>query len=116
MKLLTLITGIVLGTIILASCQQNIGKVALRNEHDSASYSIGVSIGENLKNSPMKDINYDAMIRGLNEMMEDIEPEIDAQQANQIFIWSITRGLLERAFISIDQNDLQKEMSDIGGI
>ena len=84
MKLFTLITGILLGTIILASCQKNIGKVALQNELDSASYCIGVSIGSNLKNSPMKEINYDAMIRGFRELMEDIDPEIDANQANQI--------------------------------
>ena len=79
-----MITGILLGTIILASCQKNIGKVALQNELDSASYCIGVSIGSNLKNSPMKEINYDAMIRGFRELMEDIDPEIDANQANQI--------------------------------
>ena len=84
MKLLTLITGILLGTIILASCQQNIGEVALENELDSASYCIGVSIGSNLKNSPMKKISYDAMIRGFREVMEDVDPEIDANQANQI--------------------------------
>ncbi len=84
MKLLTLIAGILLGTIILASCQQNIGKVALQNELDSASYCIGISIGSNLKNSPMKEMNYDAMVRGMREVMEDIDPEIDAYQANQI--------------------------------
>ncbi|MBL7112874.1 MAG: FKBP-type peptidyl-prolyl cis-trans isomerase [Bacteroidales bacterium] len=84
MKLLTLTTGILLGTIILASCQQNIGEVALQNELDSASYCIGVSIGSNIKNSPMKEINYDAMIRGFREVMEDIDPEIDSYQANQI--------------------------------
>ena len=32
----------------------------------------------------MKEINYDAMIRGFRELMEDIDPEIDANQANQI--------------------------------
>jgi len=84
MKLLTLITGILLVTIILASCQQNIGgDVALQNELDSASYCIGISIGSNLINSPMKEVNYDAMIRGFREIMENIDPEIDANQANQ---------------------------------
>ena len=84
MKLLTMITGILLGTMILASCQQNIGKVALQNELDSASYSIGVSIGSNLKKSPMQEVNYDAMIRGVMEVMEEMETEIDENQANQI--------------------------------
>jgi FKBP-type peptidyl-prolyl cis-trans isomerase FklB len=84
MKLLTLLTGIFLGTIILASCQKDIGQVALKNELDSASYCIGVSIGSNLMNSPMKEVNYDAMIRGFREAMEGMDTEIDVNMANQI--------------------------------
>jgi len=84
MKLFTMFTGILLGTIILASCQQKIGQVDLQNELDSASYCIGVSIGSNLINSPMKEVNYEAMMRGFSEVMEGIDPEINAEQANQI--------------------------------
>ena len=84
MKLITMILSITLGTMILASCQKNIEKVALNNELDTASYSIGISIGSNLKKSPMQEVNYDAMLRGLMEAMEDKETEIDEYQANQI--------------------------------
>ena len=103
MKLFTMITGILLGTIILASCQQKIGEVALQNELDSASYCIGVSIGSNLVNSPMKEVNYDAMMRGFREVMEDIVPEIDANQANQII-----SAYMQNLEMSVAQENLIK--------
>ena len=102
MKLLTLITGILLGTIILASCQQNIGKVELENELDSASYSIGVSIGSNIMKSPMQEMNYDAMMRGLMEVMEGEETEIDEHQANQI-----VTGYMQKIEMQVAQENLQ---------
>lgn len=119
MKLITMVLGIAMGTIFLASCQQNTGKVnlnneldttshknirkaALNNELDTASYSIGVSIGSSLKKSPMQEVNYDAMLRGFIEVMEDKKTEIDEYQANQILT-----AYMQKMDMKIAQDNLE---------
>ncbi len=78
-----LITLTLLGVFILVSCQTKLSNVNLNNELDSVSYCIGLSIGTNLQSSPMKDINYMAVAKGLEDGF-DGKNTIDPYEANRI--------------------------------
>ena len=67
-----------------SSCQQKVGKVALKTEHDSVSYLIGHMYGSQLSSSPMTEVNMNAMTKGLQEGLDGEEPFMDMNQANQL--------------------------------
>ncbi len=56
---------------VIVSCQNSnskIGKVILRSETDSLSYALGVNISSSFKNAELKDINYKAMARAIQDV------------------------------------------------
>jgi FKBP-type peptidyl-prolyl cis-trans isomerase len=69
----------------ISSCQQEIGKVELKTEHDSASYIIGHQIGTNLANSPMKEINIAALANGMQDAVDKQDLFMDPRAA-EMFI------------------------------
>jgi FKBP-type peptidyl-prolyl cis-trans isomerase FklB len=66
----------------ISSCQQHIGDVALKNEHDSVSYIIGHNIGSNIAASPMTEVNVEAIAKGIQDAMDGKELFIDQYAAN----------------------------------
>ncbi len=68
----------------VSSCQQEIGKVELKTEHDSVSYIIGHQIGTNLTNSPMTEINVAAFAKGMQDAIDDQELFMDPSAANMM--------------------------------
>ena len=48
------------------------------------SYAIGMSLGQNMVNSGIKEINYEDFLNGVKVIFEQGEPEISVQQGNQL--------------------------------
>lgn len=83
MKIRIFITTTLLGVFFLVSCQTKLANVNLQSELDSVSYCIGLSIGSNLQSSPMKEINYLAVAKGMEEGFGG-KNTIDPYEANRI--------------------------------
>jgi len=82
---------ILAASVVLAACQSNNSSktVSLTNENDSASYALGVLIGQNNKQnldaSPgTKDLNVDILINAFTGQMKGEESQMDANQANTL--------------------------------
>jgi len=79
---------IVAASVVLAACQKNVSKtVTLANENDSASYALGVLIGQNNKQnldaSPgTKDLNVDILINAFEKQLKGDSAQMDAAKAN----------------------------------
>lgn len=76
---------------VLAACQSNNSSktVTLTNENDSASYALGVLIGQNNKQnldaSPgTKDLNVEILINAFEKQMRGEESQMDAAQSNAL--------------------------------
>jgi len=83
MKIRIFITLTLLGVFFFVSCQTKLTDVSLKSDIDSVSYCIGLSIGGNLKTSPMKEINYLAIAKGLEDGFSETGT-IDPYEANRI--------------------------------
>jgi FKBP-type peptidyl-prolyl cis-trans isomerase len=79
---------LVAASVVLAACQKNSSKtVTLTNENDSASYALGVLIGQNNKQnldaSPgTKDLNVDILINAFEKQLKGDSSQMDAAKAN----------------------------------
>ncbi|MGV8137447.1 MAG: FKBP-type peptidyl-prolyl cis-trans isomerase [Mangrovibacterium sp.] len=79
---------VVAASVVLAACQKNSSKtVTLTNENDSASYALGVLIGQNNKQnldaSPgTKDLNVDILINAFEKQLKGDSSQMDAAKAN----------------------------------
>ncbi len=82
MKLRVIFAAVLSGSIILISCQNKVSTVKLDSELDTVSYCIGINIGNNLKSSPMQEINYDALFKGIQDIYNDEELLVDPYEAN----------------------------------
>lgn len=72
--------------------------VNLEGDIEKMSYAYGISLGENFKMQNISELNYDAMMRGLADaMQEGRQPMMDAQQAQQFLNEYMTRKNEERA-------------------
>ena len=77
-NLLLLITG---AAIMLSSCGQSMkGDVKLKSDIDTLSYSLGVDIGNSLKNISITELNYDAFINGLSSTLEEKELKMKEEE------------------------------------
>lgn len=76
------VTSLAAGIFLLIACQKNVSTVKLNSEMDTVSYCIGVNIGTNLKNTPMQEINYDALVRGMQDIYNNEEPLVNSYEAN----------------------------------
>jgi FKBP-type peptidyl-prolyl cis-trans isomerase FklB len=83
MKIRIFITATLLGVFLFVSCQTKLTNVNIQSELDSVSYCIGLSIGTNLQSSPMKEINYLAVAKGMEDAFGG-KMTIDQYEANRI--------------------------------
>lgn len=51
---------------------------------DQVSYALGMNIAQNLANSGLKELNFDAFSKGMRAVMENTTPELDVEKANTI--------------------------------
>jgi FKBP-type peptidyl-prolyl cis-trans isomerase len=64
----------------ISSCQQEIGKVELKTEHDSASYIIGHQIGTQMANTPMTELNVSAIANGMQDAIDELDLFMDPSE------------------------------------
>ncbi|PKQ65080.1 hypothetical protein BZG02_04425 [Labilibaculum filiforme] len=96
MKLKVLSLAFGLGLITFASCTQERNKnVALNNELDSVSYSLGASFGTNLERNGLTDLNEEVLLAALYASLDKDSLVIDPQQGNGI-INNYIKGLQEK--------------------
>jgi FKBP-type peptidyl-prolyl cis-trans isomerase len=67
---------------LIVSCQNKPSTVKLNSEVDTISYYLGVSIGNNFKNSPMKDLNIEALAKGLSDVVNGKDTISDINTVN----------------------------------
>lgn len=73
-----------LALVISACGQAGKGKPAeLKNENDSLSYALGISIGGNLKRSELGDVNTKLMAKGMQDMLDSTE-SMDVKDAEAL--------------------------------
>ncbi|WP_421920468.1 FKBP-type peptidyl-prolyl cis-trans isomerase [Marinifilum sp.] len=93
MKLKVMSIALGLGAMALVSCNQTGNKdVALNNEIDSVSYSIGLNFGSNLKKSNITEFNEAALLAGIYSVIEDDSLKISLQESGSV-INNYIRGL-----------------------
>ncbi|HEC42142.1 MAG TPA: FKBP-type peptidyl-prolyl cis-trans isomerase [Bacteroides sp.] len=83
--------------IYASSCQKKIGNVSLETKHDSVAYMIGHNIGINLGQSPMTDINMEAISKGIQDAIDGEELFMDQYAANA-YIGEYMQNLEATAF------------------
>lgn len=59
-----------LATLAMTSCQKDFKKASLENNVDSVSYAIGLNVGQNLVKNNTGELNYDAFLRGIHDMLQ----------------------------------------------
>ena len=78
---------LIFGVFILTSCNNttnNSGSAELNNEIDSVSYSLGISIANNMKKSNLTEINSEVLMAAFDDVMEGKETKIDQKQTQMI--------------------------------
>jgi len=94
LKVLTLAFG--LGLITLASCTQERNKnVAVTNEIDSVSYSIGASFGMNLERSGLTELNDEVLLGAMYAALDKDSLLITPQEGQKV-INDYIRGIQEK--------------------
>lgn len=69
---------------LMVSCQNKPQNVKLASEVDTISYYLGISLGTNFKSSPMKDLNIDALAKGLYDAIYGNDTVTDINQVGMI--------------------------------
>jgi FKBP-type peptidyl-prolyl cis-trans isomerase FklB len=75
---------LVCGIFFFASCKTGSNSAKLNNELDSVSYSLGVSIAQNLKMNGLDEVNSAAFSKGIEDFLKNEKPQIDPMMADQI--------------------------------
>lgn len=77
-----------------SSCQQKVGNVDLKTDHDSVSYLIGHNVGSSLSASPMTEFNMKALMKGMQDGIDEEELFMDPNMAGA-FIGEYMQNLEE---------------------
>lgn len=94
LKVLSIVLG--LGLVTLASCNQKRNKnVALNNELDSVSYSLGASFGTNLERNGLTNLNEEVLLAAFYASLDKDSLVIEPQKGNGI-INNYIKGLQEK--------------------
>lgn len=70
---------------------------------DKVSYAIGMNIAANLRQSGVKELDYQAVAAGLKAVIEGAKPEIEPREAGQ---------LLNRFFTELEEKNNQKNIDE----
>jgi len=109
MKILKTVTFLLCGAVILSSCDsKKIGKTALKTEIDSVSYAIGISIGNNFKNSKIEDANVKAVASA-------IENVLDKDSTNDVMTIQDASKVINKYFQAKQKAEREKELKKYEG-
>ena len=84
MKIRILLIAAGLISTVFVSCQQKPEKAELNTEFDTISYYLGISIGYNLMETPMQQINIEAFTKGMELVLSGEEPSQNMQEIGMI--------------------------------
>jgi FKBP-type peptidyl-prolyl cis-trans isomerase FklB len=90
MKKNVLLVILAMGIFFFSACKTERNSISLKNEIDSVSYSLGVSIAQNMKMSGLEEVNSDAFAQGLDDFLKNDNPQIHPAMADQIINTYIT--------------------------
>src|SRR6188768_1901410 len=78
--------AICFSTAALVSCEGQKGKssVSLKTQADSVSYSIGISIGSNMKKDGLDSLNLEILKQGINSAVKGDSLLLDATQSQTV--------------------------------
>ncbi len=104
MKIRHFLLTIVALAIIASSCGQKVpNNLKLKNEIDTISYALGVDFGNNIKNAKFEQINYEAFIKGIDDVYKDKETIIKSDTA---------RTIINNYLMEIRKKAYQKNLED----
>ncbi|MCK4661830.1 MAG: FKBP-type peptidyl-prolyl cis-trans isomerase [Bacteroidales bacterium] len=87
MKFKNLLLAVLFGTMTMVSCNsqnETVKDVELKTNIDSVSYSLGVSIGQNLKDQGLETPNVAALAKAISDVFGEGEPLYDAKTADML--------------------------------
>ena len=98
-----------------SSCQQDPANVSLKTEHDTVAYMIGHNLGQWLNQSPMSEVNLDAISKGIHDGVDGKELFMDQMAAQNYMQQYITKiesakfeGNLEEGRAFLEENGKRK--------
>lgn len=108
MKKQILISGVALATLFNSGCSnaQKSGKIddtVLKNQVDSVSYAIGVSIGESFKQDNFEALNMDLVAAAMKKAAAKDSMKMNAQSANQC---------IQQYMMGIERQKAEKNMAE----
>jgi len=78
--------------ILFAQKPSKKGTIQLKNELDSVSYALGLSLGNSLKQNNLSNVNTDLLVTGIRQMIsQDAKPLFDESAANDIIRAYLTK-------------------------
>ncbi|MFM7234283.1 MAG: FKBP-type peptidyl-prolyl cis-trans isomerase [Flavobacteriales bacterium] len=84
---------------MLSSCEQSkVSNVKMKDERDSLSYTIGLSIGSSFMQSDLTDLNYDLLIKGMKDQKDSMSA-MEMQEAEAYIQQVMTRKQEAKAAI-----------------
>jgi len=72
-------------------------EIALESEIDSVSYSLGLSVAENVKNQGLENINTEALLRAFEDVLGGSETMLSSSQANECLNLYFNKSTLAKA-------------------
>ncbi len=88
-------TGVIM--LLIASCNNKKSSVTLKNETDSISYCIGLSIGENLKQADLPSFNTEVFRKAIEEVLANKETKIKLENAGMYIQQYFTKLQMEQS-------------------
>ena len=86
MKFKFISTIAVVTVLSFASCDTPVEEntpLSMDNEIDKVSYSLGISVGENVKQQGFNDLNVDALAQAMKDVMSDGGTQLTTEEANK---------------------------------
>lgn len=104
MKKLVFLFFLMVPCLLFAQKPSKKGSVQLKNELDSVSYALGLSLGNSLKQNNLSNVNTDLLVTGIRQMVsQDAKPLFDESAANDII-----RAYLTKVFAAENAKFLQE--------
>ena len=95
MKLSNIVLAAVVALVTMASCSKFQSGSKLKNEADSVSYCIGISVGNSLKEADLPTFNSAAFAKAIDEVLAKQKTKLDPQGAN-MFLQAYFQKLQEK--------------------
>jgi FKBP-type peptidyl-prolyl cis-trans isomerase FklB len=105
MKLTKIVLGAVLALATMASCNKFQGSSKLKNDVDSVSYCIGISVGNSLKDADLPNFNSAAFAKAIDEVLAKQKTKLDPQAANMYLNQYFQKLQEKRSAVSLKEGE-----------